>query len=247
MEGPKTPDSENPMDIPKVQVEIDIPEMVQLLPTFDGDQYALSDFIGSVEDMVLDIVKNVYKAECPVFIMRAIRRKIVGEANNVLIRERTKLNWNEIKETLIDNFADPRNMDNLMDDLREIPYFGLSITHLYVEISKIRCACFDILERNVDDLKMRNNQEFVYEKRFVDVFVAGLRGPLQLLVVRKNPKTLREAKKYAMQLTDDFHRGKHGQVNYNNRKNYPHKNILFFNQNPRYQNGRNMYRGPNQT
>ncbi|XP_050744866.1 uncharacterized protein LOC127011563 isoform X2 [Drosophila biarmipes] len=132
MEGQKTPHSENPADIPKVQLEIDISEMVQLLPTFDGDQYTLSDFIGSVQDMVLDVVKNVYKAECPVFIMRAIRRKIVGEANNVLIRERTRLNWNEIKETLIDNFADPRNMDTLMDDLRKIPYCGLSIDSFFI-------------------------------------------------------------------------------------------------------------------
>ncbi|XP_050744859.1 uncharacterized protein LOC127011563 isoform X1 [Drosophila biarmipes] len=245
MEGQKTPHSENPADIPKVQLEIDISEMVQLLPTFDGDQYTLSDFIGSVQDMVLDVVKNVYKAECPVFIMRAIRRKIVGEANNVLIRERTRLNWNEIKETLIDNFADPRNMDTLMDDLRKIPYCGLSIDSLYVEISKIRCVCFDILERNVDDLKIRNNQEFVYEKRFLEVFVAGLRGPLQLLVVRKNPKTLREAKKYAIQLTDDFRRERNAQVSYSSRNNYPNK--MFFNQNPRYHNGRNVHRGPNQT
>ncbi|XP_016976955.1 uncharacterized protein LOC108042955 [Drosophila rhopaloa] len=243
MEDTKATESECPiMDTQKILVEIDIPDMVQLLPTFDGDQYTLSDFIGSVEDMVINVVKNIYKTDCPVFILRAIRRKIVGEANRVLIRERTKLNWEEIKKALIDNFADPRNMDTLMDDLREIPSFGLKIYHLYVEISKIRCACFDLLERQEEDLVFRKTQECVFEKRFLHAFISGLRGPLKLSVLRKDPKNIWEANKIAMQLIDDFHWARKQKVNHNKRRIYTNK--LFFNSNRGRQNGNNMPEGP---
>lgn len=79
-----------------VMDELQIPDGIKLLPTYDGDKELLTRFITSVE-RVMKLVTNVEKTSYGELLLGVIRDKIVGQADRTLIRERVKLNWVNIK------------------------------------------------------------------------------------------------------------------------------------------------------
>lgn len=193
-----------------VMDELQIPDAIKLLPTYDGDKELLTKFITSVE-RVMKLVTNVEKTEYGELLLGVIRDKIVGQADRTLIRERVKLNWVNIKQSLFDNFGESRSEEHLLDDLREISYKGLSIKLLCQEISGIR-AILDILEREEVDDEIRKIKENSYEKTCVQKFIAGLKNPLKWTVKAQNPKTLRQANEAAKEFRDEYMRDRDRQT-----------------------------------
>lgn len=65
-------------------------------------------------------------------LMRTIRNKIEGKANEVLIAEGVPLNWDVMKATLRIHFTDKREESSLIQELHLINLKHLSLTRLYV-------------------------------------------------------------------------------------------------------------------
>lgn len=186
-----------------VMDELQIPDAIKLLPTYDGDKELLNKFITSVE-RVLKLITNIDKTAYGELLLGVIRDKVIGHADKILIRERVPLNWDDIKQALTDNFGESRSEENLMDDLREIPYKKLAIKNLYQEIAGIRVAMLEVLERDETNIEIRKIKESSYEKTYIQKFIAGLKNPLRWTVKAQNPKTLRQANEIAKELRDDY-------------------------------------------
>lgn len=84
-----TPTSLNPTDILAFIKEI---------PSFDGNPSKLQDFITNIEE----ITTLIQDFETPYhsLLLRAIRNKVIGRANDVLGLSKTDIKWEDIKSNL---------------------------------------------------------------------------------------------------------------------------------------------------
>jgi len=81
-----------------------IPDGIRYLIPYDGNPATLNDFINNVEEILL-LIRGTDKTPYGQFLLRAIKNKIEGKANELLISSGMGLNWDDIRETLIGKFS----------------------------------------------------------------------------------------------------------------------------------------------
>lgn len=108
-----------------------IPDAIRFLPTYDGNFKTLNDFITNVEEILM-MITGADQTPYGHLLMRTIRNKIEGKANEVLIAEGVPLNWDVMKATLRIHFTDKREESSLIQELHLINLKHLSLTRLYV-------------------------------------------------------------------------------------------------------------------
>lgn len=84
-----------------------IPDAIKDLPKFDGNQKLLYEFLNNVEEILL-YIRGTDNTPYGQILLRAIRNKIEGQANEVLNMYGTPLIWDDIKTNLILHYSDKR-------------------------------------------------------------------------------------------------------------------------------------------
>lgn len=172
-----------------------IPELIKLIPTFDGAPSALVAFIESVEQKLraseVDFTEDELTNLRPIW-TGLIRDKIVGRANEILIENQTPLVWEEIKVTLKENLGDKREISTLLTSVSRLRQGPRTIDEFY---QKSR-ALLTSLNTNT----ILNNQDQgskivrdTYEVLVVNAFIDGLHDNLIDNTRAAKPKTLLEA------------------------------------------------------
>lgn len=98
-----------------------LPDAVKDLPKFDGNPRLL-------------YLINVDGTNYAKIILRSIRNKIVGQANEVLNVYGTPLVWENIKSNLILHYSNKRNETSLIKDLHNLKKTNQSVQHSYSSI-----------------------------------------------------------------------------------------------------------------
>lgn len=86
------------------------------LTDLSDDPLKLNEFICNVEEVILKI-RGTDQNPYGQMLLRAIRQKIAGKANEAVIAAGASLNWDEIKEALIIHCRDRRDVETLMTEL----------------------------------------------------------------------------------------------------------------------------------
>lgn len=89
------------------------------LPKYNGNPRLLFHFIDNVDE-ILSLLQVTSGTSYGQLLLRGIRNKIIGEANEVLNMYGTRLNWDQIKENLILHYADKRNETSLIKDFHNL-------------------------------------------------------------------------------------------------------------------------------
>lgn len=113
-----------------------IPDAIKNIPTFDGNSRLLFDFIENVEE-ILGLCDPVSRTSYAKIILRSIRNKIIGEANEVLNMYGTGLVWADIKKNLILHYSDKRNETSLIRDLHSLNQKTDTIETFYSKVIEI--------------------------------------------------------------------------------------------------------------
>lgn len=169
-----------------------IPDAIRFLPTYDGNFKTLNDFITNVEE-VLMMIRGADQTPYGRLLMRTIRNKIEGRANEVLITEGIPLDWDTIRETLRANFTDKRDESSLLQEIHLIKMKDLSLTRLYEQISEVKLALFNVIETKEREQSVVKAKKESYTKLCLDAFITGVRGPLGAFIRALRPRTLTEA------------------------------------------------------
>ena len=113
-----------------------VPDAIKDVPKFEGNPKLLFEFINNVEE-IRALVACTEGTPYGQLLLRAIRNKIVGPANEVLNVYGTSLVWHNIKENLILHYSDKRNETSLIRDLHALKQGNKTVENFYSEVIEI--------------------------------------------------------------------------------------------------------------
>lgn len=198
-----------------------VPDAVKDLPRYEGNKRSLYDFIDNVEE-ILGVMQEINGTGYAKIILRAIRNKIIGEANDVLNMYGTPLNWDDIKRNLIIHYSDKRNETSLIRDLHLCSQMNDSVEKFYSKIIDIYSTIINHIKIHETDPNVIKSKQNVYEQMCLNQYLSGLREPLGSIIRSMRPTSLSEAFNYCLQ-EQNISYIKNSYIRADIRKSLPHR------------------------
>lgn len=175
-----------------------IPQIVRDLPDFTGNPRDLSQWILDVEDVLelFDDLKNSFQYY---LLIKTIRRKIKGEANDALITSNAPTQWDSIKEVLKLYYADKRDLMTLDNQLKSLSRHKVESLENYY--SRVRELITLISSAITMDDQWRGHEMILmrlYNQIALDTFIRGLGDPLSRFCKNFKPHSLAQAYSYCV-------------------------------------------------
>lgn len=179
-----------------------VPDIIKVIPGYDGDTKGLPAWINSVEQKL-----NCAKSQVPddekdraeAVYTSVIRDKISGKANEILLNNQTSCNWADIKAQLIDRFGDKRDLASILNKIPYIKQGNRSVDAYYDECTEILS---DVNAKVILDNALAPCAKVVmasYEAILTTAFVDGLHEPISSLTRTSKPNSLLAAYQHALE------------------------------------------------
>lgn len=183
----------NKIEMENIQIfnSLRIPDVVKDLPNFDGNPRTLYDFLSNVEE-ILTILNLADGCAYGKIILRAIRNKIIGQANEILNMYGTPIQWAIIKNNLITHYSDKRNETSLIRDLHLIKQGTETVEKYYASIIEIFSTMINHIRVHEIDINVIESKRKLYEEMCLNTFLSGLKEPLGSTIRAMQPKSLAE-------------------------------------------------------
>lgn len=175
-----------------------IPQIVRDLPDFEGNPRNLSQWILDVED-VLELFDDMQDSFQYHLLIKTIRRKIKGEANDALITSNAPMLWESIKEVLVLYYADKRDLMTLDNQLKSLTRGRAESIESYY--SRVRELVTLISSAISMDNQWRGHELILmrlYNQISLDTFIRGLGDPLSRFCKNFRPQSLAQAYSYCV-------------------------------------------------
>lgn len=185
--------------IPNASIAMDvfnslrIPDAIKDVPTFDGNPRLLFDFINNVEEILSLIPQLNDNINYKKVIIRSIRNKIIGQANEALNMYGTAIDWEEIRNNLIVHYSDKRNETTLIRDLHQIRQNQCTVETFYSEIIEVLSAMINHVKMHEKNVTVIEAKLLLYQEMCLNTFLSGLRKPLGSTIRAMRPMKLTDA------------------------------------------------------
>ncbi|EDW52719.1 GM19334 [Drosophila sechellia] len=100
----------------------DILGFVKQLPTFEGAPGTLQKFIVSVEEVIM-LIRGTDQTPYGQLLLRILRNKVIGKADEVLNMLDTKLEWDSIRDNLKRMYSCKKSEPILISEIQNQPVF----------------------------------------------------------------------------------------------------------------------------
>lgn len=185
------------VDISNNLALLKVPDAIKDLPKFDGNPRLLFEFINNVEE-ILSLLSDIDGTAHGRILLRAIRNKIEGPANEVLNMYGTPLEWASIKNNLILHYADKRNELSLIRDLHNCKQGSKPLENFYSEVIEISSAMNNHIQIHEKNASVIESKKLLYSEMCLNIFLTGLREPLGSTIRSMRPDTLAVAYSYCV-------------------------------------------------
>lgn len=190
-----------------------IPDIVKDLPVFDGNPRCLHEFLTNVEE-ILGLLVEIDGTNYAKIILRAIRNKIVGPANEILNIYGTPLIWENIKSNLILHYSDKRNETSLIRDLHNLRQTNQTVQEFYSSIIEILSTINNNIMIHETNSSVIEAKQKLFAEMCLNTFLSGLKEPLGSSIRSMRPNTMAEALSFCINEQNMFYVKK--QSNYTN-------------------------------
>ena len=140
-------------------------------------------------------------------IVRTIRRKVVGEANQVLVNSSTNLCWKNIRETLILQYSDKRDLMTLTVQLVMLTRKNESIESFYAKIQEIQSLLTYCIQLDTSYIGYEVGILKLYSNICLETFIREI-GAMSPFLKNYKPKSLSQAYQYALEFENTSFRSK---------------------------------------
>lgn len=170
-----------------------------ILPYFDGNPKELYDFIKvsvTLLNHYFDTRPDNIGCIQNVLILQGIISKLTGRAKEVISIYGCN-DWEQIKETLIQNFGDQRDENSLTRDLvnlRQLP--NDTPMQFYERVMGLLNTTNNYVELHNTSEVIKTSKKNFFKQQALTTFLAGLREPIGSVIRAMRPKTLAEAIQY---------------------------------------------------
>uniref|UniRef100_A0AB38Z1R2 Gag protein n=1 Tax=Panta errantivirus TaxID=3078412 RepID=A0AB38Z1R2_9VIRU len=177
-----------------------VPDYVRDLPVFEGRASELMSWVMEVEK-ILHMYASLPRDSMLYHVVEGtIRRKIKGEAADVLNSNGVTGDWSSIKSTLLLYYKDKRELKTLDHELGGIRKRATESLSSY--FSRVNDLLSAIVTQIYTDTKYAINAEAhvsFFKDKALDCFIRGLDSPLCFLLKNNNPPNLHAAYNYCLE------------------------------------------------
>lgn len=213
----------------------DILSFIKELPTFDGQPSQLDKFITNVEEIIM-LIRGTDQTPYGLLLLRAIRNKVIGKADESLTLAGTSLVWDDIKEGLKRLYSSKKSEAILLREMQSLPD-NLSLGQLFSTITKIRGQLISSVQGGNHAATVMEAKKQLYNEVALNSFMVALREPLRTIIRLKNPTTIEQAYKFCQVEQTFYYQGKRDR-SYAERGNQGSRTNPYNNQNQRQINNR---------
>lgn len=170
-----------------------IPDPIKSIPAYDGSRKQLSSWLTTAEN-TLTIFQPIVNEQVYAIYLQAVVNKIEGKAKDILCLAGTPMNFDEIKEILINAIGDRQELSTYKSQLWQNKMQDNTSVHRYYQKTK------EIIQ-NIKTLSKQNEKyrthwdainDFIEEDALA-AFIAGLREPYFGYAQAARPKDLEDA------------------------------------------------------
>ena len=164
-------------------------------------------------------------------VLRAIRNKIIGPANEVLNMYGISIDWTDIKNNLVVHYADKRNETSLIRDLHQLRQGVDSVEVFYAKIIEILSTIMNHVRLHEKEATLVAAKKTLYEEMCLNSFLSGLREPFGSTIRAMRPSKFTEALSFCLEEQNRFYF--HGLQNFQRNPQTRSNRINEFSSNPR--------------
>ena len=174
-------------------------DFVRDLGKFDGRPTELISWITDVEgifDLYEDLPRNSTEYG---LLERTVRRKVIGEASDVLNANNISYSRSEIKSTLLLYYRDKRDLKTLDYELTTVSKStneGLSA--YYSRVNELLASIIVQIQTDPDMVRSASSHIDYFRDKALDSFARGLEKPLNILLKSADVKTLSKAYQFCL-------------------------------------------------
>lgn len=176
-----------------------LPDFIRYLQVFDGKPTELLAWLTDVE-AIFDMYREAGASNAQLeLIERSIRRKIRGEAADVLNANNIVHDWVQTKNTLILYYRDKRDLKTLDFELTSIKKStNESLGSYYSRVNELLSSIIAHIQTEEKYFLHANSHIDYFRDKAIDSFIRGSEKPLCHLLKTFNPKTLNRAYQFCL-------------------------------------------------
>lgn len=175
-----------------------IPDIVKDIPLFSGDQTTFVQWIDDV-DGVVELFSQFKSSHQYKLVLKTIRRKIVGDANKVLINKNALLSWKDMREKLLMHYGDKRDIITLTTQVVCMTRKNDTIETFYAKVQEAHSLLSNCILLDKEFRGSEPGLMVLYSRLCLDTFVRGVGGNLSQFLKNYQPKSLAHAYQYALE------------------------------------------------
>lgn len=177
-----------------------LPDFLRDLQSFDGRPTELINWLADVQG-VIDMYRENGATDAQLeLIGRSVRRKIKGEAADILNANNIMHNWNQIKNTLLLYYKDKRDLKTLDFELTSIKKANNeSLGSYYSRVNELLSSIIAQVQTEPKFFLHANSHIDYFREKAIDSFIRGLEKPLCQLLKTFAPKTLNHAYQFCLE------------------------------------------------
>lgn len=177
-----------------------VPDLIRDLQPFDGRPQELIAWLTDVEDTLQLYRSKGVTADQLLLISKSVRRKIRGEAADILNANNVTYDWGLIKSTLLLYYKDKRDIKTLdfeLTTVKKIPTESLS--SYYSRVNELLSSI--IVQIQTDDNLRTNAISHInyFREKALDSFIRGIEKPLNVLLKTAAPTNLAKAYQFCIE------------------------------------------------
>ncbi|XP_058448226.1 uncharacterized protein LOC131428341 [Malaya genurostris] len=176
-----------------------LPDFIRDLQNYDGKPTELLAWLTDVEG-IFCMYRDARATEAQLeLIERSVRRKIRGEAADILNSNNIVHNWQQIKSTLLLYYRDKRDIKTLDFELTTIKKnSNETLGSYYSRVNELLSSIVAQIQTEEKLAPHVNSHIDYFREKTVDAFIRGLEKPLCQLLKTFNPKTLNQAYQFCL-------------------------------------------------
>lgn len=170
----------------------DIESYVRTIPEFDGQKQKLEPFLEAV-DYIAPAIEALPAAAAPYYLQK-IKTKLVGKARLILDLNTDVQTWPRVKQILISNFGEKRNIFALTEELRNTKFTNDPMSFL----NEIRFRLRNVISKarnEINEVNALNRDVNHFRSLALKVFINGLPESHSTILYARNPGNLEEAER----------------------------------------------------
>lgn len=173
---------------------------LRLVPDFDGNSHVLPRFIHLCDQIVSEYIEaNPNDSLAKLCLINGILNKITGPAARIINSNGVPEDWDSIKKSLINNFADQRDETTLYNDLMLATQGNNSPQEFYDHCVNLFSTIMTYVTLHESVKTTVEAKRTLYRKLTMQAFVRGLKEPLGSRIRCMRPDSVEKALEFVQE------------------------------------------------